>query len=120
MLSAACHALVNAESALNLLDTSAGDSDCGSTLARGAKGEPDYTDVKKSITKLAATEPSKTGCHGAIKDWLPRSHQILAVTEPSKTGCHGAIKDWLPRSHQTMAATEPPKTGCHGAITGCH
>ena len=46
MLSAACHALVNAESALNLLDTSAGDGDCGSTLARGAKGELDDTDVK--------------------------------------------------------------------------
>ena len=46
MLSAACHALVNAESTLNLLDTSAGDGDCGSTLARGAKGELDDTDVK--------------------------------------------------------------------------
>ena len=45
-LSAACHALVNAESALNLLDTGAGDGDCGSTLARGAKGELDDTDVK--------------------------------------------------------------------------
>ena len=39
MVSAACQAVVTAEADLNALDTGAGDGDCGSTLARGAKGQ---------------------------------------------------------------------------------
>ena len=31
--------LISAESALNDLDTEAGDGDCGATMARGARGE---------------------------------------------------------------------------------
>ncbi|KAL8586925.1 hypothetical protein ACOMHN_051030 [Nucella lapillus] len=35
---AACEAVVRSEAALNTLDSHAGDGDCGSTLARGARG----------------------------------------------------------------------------------
>lgn len=39
MVIAACEELISAEFKLNNLDAEAGDGDCGSTLARGSRGE---------------------------------------------------------------------------------
>lgn len=78
-ITAACLALTEAESNLNQLDSGAGDGDCGSTLARGAKGEHQLVECTEGGIQVIVSETTATFCscysHHAV--YVCRGHCYL-------------------------------------------
>ena len=71
----ACEALISCEGQLNIMDSGAGDSDCGSTLKRGAEGlqqrikdNPEVLDYMAKLLRTAgdAAEKDMGGSSGAM------------------------------------------------------
>ncbi|XP_076464417.1 triokinase/FMN cyclase-like [Babylonia areolata] len=77
MVRAACQAVLRSEPTLNMLDTEAGDGDCGSTMARGARGV---------VEELCARESGAIACRPA-----QLAHRLAQIAESVMGGASGGL-----------------------------